>query len=121
MTPGTAARSAGRAVVGAVSAGAFRPAREWHPDALCREVDPDLFFPDRGESPAPALRVCAACEVRVECAAEALAVGEEFGVWGGTTERQRRRYRREQRLRRVHDATGQATSPAVTSGEDDAA
>ncbi len=63
----------------------------------CRGVDPDLFFPDRGESLEPAKRICGECAVRDECLEHALANGERFGVWGGTSERERRRIRRQRR------------------------
>ncbi|WP_436793325.1 WhiB family transcriptional regulator [Actinospongicola halichondriae] len=64
----------------------------------CRGVDPDIFFPDRGDSLAPAKAVCAECIVRDECLEYALANGERFGVWGGTSERERRRIRRARRI-----------------------
>ena len=64
----------------------------WQTMAACRGLDPELFFPTRGESTAAARAVCAACVVRVECAETAIA-GERFGVWGGLSERQRRRVR----------------------------
>ena len=67
---------------------------EWMADGLCAEVDPELFYPEGGESNRDAKRICAGCEVRVECLAYALAHRERFGVWGGTTERERRRMRR---------------------------
>jgi WhiB family redox-sensing transcriptional regulator len=63
----------------------------------CRGTDPDVFFPDRGESLEPAKQVCAECVVRDECLEHALANGERFGVWGGTSERERRRIRRQRR------------------------
>ncbi|HSP04945.1 MAG TPA: WhiB family transcriptional regulator [Acidimicrobiales bacterium] len=63
----------------------------------CRGADPDLFFPDRGESLEPAKRICSECVVRDECLEHALASGERFGVWGGTSERERRRLRRTRR------------------------
>lgn len=63
----------------------------------CRGMDPDLFFPDRGESLAPAQAICAECIVADECLEFALANGERFGVWGGTSERERRRIRRRRR------------------------
>jgi WhiB family redox-sensing transcriptional regulator len=65
----------------------------WRHDAACRGMDPDLFFPERGEAPAPAVAVCARCPVRDECFAYALAHGEKFGVWGGLPETRRRRLR----------------------------
>ena len=63
---------------------------DWRDRALCAQTDPDSFFPDKGESPRPAKRVCAACEVRAECLQYALDHGERFGVWGGLSERERR-------------------------------
>ncbi len=62
----------------------------WPDRALCAEVDPELFFPDKGESPRPAKRVCASCEVRAECLQDALDRRESFGIWGGLSERERR-------------------------------
>jgi len=62
----------------------------WQDGALCAETDPALFYPDPGQSAAPALRVCAACPVRGACLEHALDAGELWGVWGGTTERERR-------------------------------
>jgi len=66
---------------------------EWHRHANCVGVDPDLFFPVRGESTREAKAVCAGCAVRAECLEHA--VGEHFGVWGGTSERERRRIRKQ--------------------------
>lgn len=63
----------------------------------CVGADPDLFFPDRGESLEPAKKICADCIVQEECLEYALELGERFGVWGGTSERERRRIRRARR------------------------
>ncbi len=63
----------------------------WSERALCAEVDPDLFYPGKGERIAPAKRVCMACEVRTECLEDALATGERYGVRGGLSERERRK------------------------------
>ncbi len=71
------------------------PAAGWRDRALCAEVDPEAFFPEKGESAAAAKRVCAACEVRADCLQEALDRGERFGVWGGCSERERRALARE--------------------------
>ncbi|MEM7323501.1 MAG: WhiB family transcriptional regulator [Actinomycetota bacterium] len=68
--------------------------RRWYVDGACRGLDPDLFFPERGESTADAKAVCAGCVVRAECLEWALATRERFGIWGGTSERERRRLRR---------------------------
>ncbi|MGH3099241.1 MAG: WhiB family transcriptional regulator [Streptosporangiales bacterium] len=62
--------------------------------AACRGMETDVFFPETWEEPAPALGVCAKCSARTECLELALATNERFGVWGGTTEQERRRMRR---------------------------
>jgi len=62
----------------------------WHDLARCAETDPEMFFPEKGESVRPAKRVCAGCEVQAECLQDALDRGERFGVWGGLSERERR-------------------------------
>ena len=67
---------------------------DWRADALCAQTDPEVFFPEKGGSPALAKRVCRVCPVRLPCLAFALAVGERHGVWGGLSERERRRVRR---------------------------
>lgn len=77
--------------------------RGWHDQANCLGVDPDLFFPERGASTREAKEVCKGCVVRGECLEYALANGEKFGIWGGLSERERRRLRRQraQDTRRV--------------------
>jgi WhiB family redox-sensing transcriptional regulator len=69
----------------------------WRMLANCNGVDPDLFFPERGQSTDEAKAVCAGCEVRVECLEFALVHGEKFGIWGGASERERRRMRKARR------------------------
>ena len=80
----------------------FRPgddgANRWQERANCLGVDPDLFFPERGASTREAKGVCRGCEVRAECLEYALAHGEKFGIWGGLSERERRRVRRERAM-----------------------
>lgn len=74
---------------------AWRPdAPAWYERALCATTDPDAFFPEAGGSSARAKRICSACDVRAQCLAYALEHHEPFGVWGGLTERERRRARR---------------------------
>lgn len=78
-----------------VDPGTRRPdSLEWQSRANCLGVDPDLFFPERGASTREAKSICAACEVRTDCLDYALDHGEKFGIWGGTSERERRRLRR---------------------------
>ena len=74
--------------------------RRWQEEANCLGVDPDLFFPERGASTREAKAVCRSCEVRSECLEYALAHGEKFGIWGGLSERERRRVRRQRALER---------------------
>ena len=54
-------------------------------------VQENAFFPEKGGSTREAKKVCAACEVRTECLQDALDRGERFGIWGGLSERERRR------------------------------
>jgi WhiB family redox-sensing transcriptional regulator len=61
----------------------------WRDRALCAQVDPDLWFPEKGCSPRPAVRICQDCPVRAECLSYALAHHEWWGVWGGLTYRER--------------------------------
>lgn len=71
-----------------------QPRPDWFTRAACIGVDPDLFFPDRGGPVAEAKAVCRSCPVCRDCLEFALAEpAERFGVWGGTSERERRRVR----------------------------
>ena len=69
--------------------------RAWQAQANCLGVDPDLFFPERGASTREAKEVCRGCVVRNDCLEYALDNGEKFGIWGGLSERERRRLRRQ--------------------------
>lgn len=66
-------------------------ATAWLEQAACRGLDPELFYPDRGQSTAAPMAVCAACPVADNCAQTSSY--EKFGIWSGTSERQRRRHR----------------------------
>ncbi|MEI8050246.1 MAG: WhiB family transcriptional regulator [Actinomycetes bacterium] len=72
----------------------------WQAQANCMGVDPDLFFPERGASTREAKEVCRGCVVREDCLEYALGNGEKFGIWGGMSERERRRLRRSRALER---------------------
>lgn len=67
------------------------PVLDWQDRGLCAQTDPELFFPEKGGSTREAKRVCLSCDVRVECLEYALTNGERFGIWGGLSERERRR------------------------------
>ncbi|MDQ6784287.1 MAG: WhiB family transcriptional regulator [Actinomycetota bacterium] len=72
---------------------------DWRDDAACRDTDPDLFFPigttglavDQIDS---AKAVCDRCEAQRACLEFALATNQESGIWGGTSEDERRRLRK---------------------------
>ncbi|MGP3684109.1 WhiB family transcriptional regulator [Streptomyces sp. IBSNAI002] len=66
-------------------------ATAWMAAGLCAQTDPGEFFPEKGASPATAKRLCRACRVREQCLNFAVTNGEQHGVWGGTTVRERAR------------------------------
>jgi WhiB family redox-sensing transcriptional regulator len=70
----------------------------WRLDALCAETDPEAFFPEKGGSTREAKRVCVGCAVQTECLEYALSNDERFGIWGGLSERERRRLRLQRRI-----------------------
>ena len=70
--------------------------RDWWKSAACQDADPELFFPVSSvglsrKDIARAKAVCASCIVRRPCLQFALATHQTYGVWGGTTEEERRR------------------------------
>lgn len=77
----------------------------WQEYSNCLGVDPDLFFPERGASTREAKEVCRGCVVREECLEFAIRHGEKFGIWGGLSERERRRIRRERALAAIAQLT----------------
>jgi WhiB family redox-sensing transcriptional regulator len=68
--------------------------REWMLEARCLDADPEAFFPEKGGSTREAKRICAICSVRQDCLDYALENDERFGIWGGLSERERRRAKR---------------------------
>jgi WhiB family redox-sensing transcriptional regulator len=66
----------------------------WQDLALCAETDPEAFFPEKGGSTREAKKVCSGCEVRGDCLEYALASDQRFGIWGGLSERERRKLKR---------------------------
>ncbi len=77
-----------------------RPSREvptelqWQSEALCAQTDPEAFFPEKGGSTREAKKICASCEVKAQCLEYALKNDERFGIWGGLSERERRKLKR---------------------------
>jgi WhiB family transcriptional regulator, redox-sensing transcriptional regulator len=66
----------------------------WYEQAACLQANADCFFPEKGGSTREAKRICSTCTVRLECLHYALANDERFGIWGGLSERERRRLKR---------------------------
>ncbi len=66
----------------------------WQEQALCAQTDPEAFFPEKGGSTREAKKVCLSCDVRVDCLEYALGSDERFGIWGGLSERERRRLKK---------------------------
>ena len=78
----------------------------WRADSACRDLDADLFFPAGETGPAArqivqAKAICALCPVKAECLQFALATHQDYGIWGGTTEDERRQIRRAWRAQRA--------------------
>ena len=84
---------AGQGIAGLLGIGLEADAQSWQERALCAETDPEAFFPEKGGSTREAKRVCTGCAVRAECLEFALSNDERFGIWGGLSERERRRVR----------------------------
>ena len=72
----------------------FEDDDQWQERGLCAQTDPEAFFPEKGGSTREAKRICQGCEVKDRCLEYALANDERFGIWGGLSERERRRLKR---------------------------
>ena len=73
-------------------------ALDWQVSAACKGSDANLFFPERGASTRVAKAICRECAVRDECLDFAIDTGEKFGIWGGMSERERRRVKSERQV-----------------------
>lgn len=71
------------------------PGEDWRDLALCAEVDSEIFFPEKGCSTREAKLICRLCDVRAECLSFALELDERFGIYGGLSERGRRRLKQQ--------------------------
>jgi WhiB family redox-sensing transcriptional regulator len=67
--------------------------QSWKQIGLCRGVDPDLFFPERGGDVRTPKAICQQCVIQERCLEFALTNAEKFGIWGGKSERERRHLR----------------------------
>ena len=75
--------------------------KSWRDSAVCASVDPELFFPETGQSPVAAKKICASCPVQPECLESALWLDNVHGVWGGTTRIERQQLRNPLSTRRT--------------------
>ncbi|WTX99954.1 WhiB family transcriptional regulator [Streptomyces sp. NBC_01420] len=93
----------------------LQPPAHWGADAVCRRegTPPDVFFPSSTDLVGieQAKSVCRRCPVELRCRSEALNRGEEFGVWGGLTEEERRAVRRRDRAA-AQERDAEALAPA---------
>jgi WhiB family transcriptional regulator, redox-sensing transcriptional regulator len=71
--------------------------QQWRSKAACQGLDPEIFYPLDEEDTDEATAVCATCQVREACLEHALGYREKEGVWGGASERERRRIIRQRR------------------------
>lgn len=87
----------------------------WMEKGSCRAVSPELFFPSDGAGVEQAKRICATCSVQSDCLTYALTYRIDHGVWGGTSERQRRRMLRSKKhnmqLLRSSEVAAKETAP----------
>ena len=75
----------------------FRSSNElesWKKFASCVQTDPEVFFPEKGDSTKQAKKICSSCDVTTQCLEYALDNDEQFGIWGGLSEQERRRLRK---------------------------
>ncbi len=91
---------------------------EWWSDAACSTADPDLFFPISSSGPArrqvaQAKAICTRCHAQQACLGYALDAGPVQGIWGGTTEAERRLLWQRERKARARPAQEQATGPVL--------
>ena len=71
--------------------------QSWRDKGACRGIDPAVFYPGEDEDGSEAKAICAQCSVIESCLEHALTAREKEGVWGGLTERERRRVIRQRR------------------------
>ena len=84
----------GYGIAGLLGIGLDTDGQSWQERALCAETDPEAFFPEKGGSTREAKKVCLTCEVRDDCLEYALMNDERFGIWGGLSERERRKLKK---------------------------
>jgi WhiB family transcriptional regulator, redox-sensing transcriptional regulator len=68
---------------------------------VCPQVDPEIFFPPKGDPGTEARQICAGCPVRRECLAYAIEADDEFGIWGGLDRDEQRNLKRRMRRKQA--------------------
>ncbi|GAA1110420.1 WhiB family transcriptional regulator [Nocardiopsis metallicus] len=106
--------------------GPDRASGGWWAWAACRDMDPDLWFPAQSTSVRAAKRVCRVCPVQLNCLTDALGRGELYGVWGGTSEEERRLIRAVRRTdrktrRTIAEPFAKGFAKVEVEGDDDRA
>lgn len=86
----------------------------WQEQAVCSQTDPEIFFPEKGGATAGAKALCRSCPVTDRCLDYALSKDERFGVWGGLSERERRKLTRDGRRTAVAAAAAAAATTTQT-------
>jgi WhiB family redox-sensing transcriptional regulator len=104
-------RRPGRVGLSQSMKGARYDSDSWRAAAACKDVDSEIFFPvgftgAALEVAAKAKAICAGCSVREACLAFALKTNQQFGIWGGLDEEERREVRRAWRRERLHAPVG---------------
>lgn len=84
----------------------------WVENAVCAQTDPEAFFPEKGGSALAAKKICARCPVEAECLEWALVNDERFGVWGNTSQQERKALRRKLGLTTTDDDLMGGDEPA---------
>ena len=109
MTYGTSAGSTAVRMIPIVLPGSATPSQdEWHARGLCVGADPEIFFPSHGDLGTEARQICIGCGVREDCLKYAIEA-DEFGIWAGLDQQQRRALRKKQHRREAatHTRAGQ--------------
>ncbi len=92
----------------------------WHSRGLCVGEDPEVFFPSHGDPGAAARQICALCPVRNECLRYATAA-DEFGIWGGLDQEERRKLKRREQRRSAAARSSCGTRAARPAAPSDSA
>ena len=93
--------------------------RDWQSEGACKGVEPDLFFTERGVSNQTAKAMCGLCVIKVECLDYAVTNNEAYGVWGGKSERERRKIRRQQNVaKRTNSILNQSIAINTVSSDE---